>query len=221
MVDLQTTILLFFFSAIFLVASSPCYATSIAGQGGLRRGRRVKQNFVKQKMSISKMNVKKTRQDQYPCSGSKEFADSSELGGEISGSVSITEKGQVWLTVFLDDIAILASVYVIERDDEEFAYRLIIEKLDRAAGTQGSVSADTFSLLDKEARMTEFSTREEAVLEILRLIDALGLDVQSRTLKAIPIVIGCGWRSPETSKNMIAEAVAAGNERNEKYPSAG
>jgi len=25
-----------------------------------------------------------------------------------------------------------------------------------------------------------------------------------------------GWRSPETSKKMIAEAVAAGNERNEK-----
>jgi len=216
MIDQQTTVLLFFVAAIFLVASSPCFAISFTGQGELGRGRRVKQNYVKQKMSISKMNVKKTRQDQYPCCGSKEFADSSELGGEISGSVSITEEGQVWLTVFLDDIAILASVYVIERDNEELAYRLIIEKLDRAAGTQGSVSADALSLLDKEARMTEFSTREEAVLELLRLMDALGLDVQPRTRKAIPIVIECGWRSPETSKKMIAEAVAAGNERNEK-----
>lgn len=209
MADQQITVLLFFVAAIFLVTSSPCFAISIAGQGELGRGRREKQN-----MSISKMNVKKPRHD-YLCWDNKEVEDSSELGGEISGSISITEKGQVWLTVFLDDISILASVFVIERDNEELAYRIIIEKLDRAAGTHGSVSADAFSLLDKEARMTEFSTQLEAASELLCLMDALGLDIEPRTRKAIPIVIGCGWRSPETSKKLIAEAVDAGNERNE------
>ncbi len=160
-------------------------------------------------MSISKMNSETTTQGQCPICASIEVAGGLEAEGEISGSVAVTGEGKVWLTVFLDDIAIMARVHLFERDNGELTYRLVIEELERAEGSHGSVSSDTLGVLDEKARMAEFSTQDEATLEILRLIDALDLDIQSGSRKTVPIAIGCGWRSPETTKTMIAEAIAA------------
>ncbi|MBC8202746.1 MAG: hypothetical protein H8E91_02850 [Planctomycetes bacterium] len=208
MIDQQSLVLLFFVAAMFLVAGSPCFAQTCAGWGELYEGSRKERNVIKDNASISKMNIDKTTHEQCPICASKETTSELKPEGEISGSVSVTSEGNVWLTIFLDDIAIFARVHLFERENGELAYRLVVEELERAEGTHGSVSSDALGVLDEKARMAEFSTQDEATLELLRLIDALGLDIQSGSRKAVPVAIGCGWRSPETTKTMIAEAIA-------------
>jgi hypothetical protein len=208
MIDQQSLVLLFFVAAMFLVAGSPCFAMTFARHGEFRSRVRNKQTIMNDNMSMIKMKIEKTTHDRCPICASAGVSKNEEPEGEISGSVAITSDGTVWLTVFLEDIAILARVLLYDKDNGELAYRLIVEELERAEGTHGSVSSDTFVVLDEKARMAEFSTKDDATLELLQLIDALGLDIQSGTRKAVPIAIGCGWRSPETTKTMVAEAIA-------------
>ena len=158
------------------------------------------------------MKAKTMNHDRCPICASEELADGLEAKGEISGSVVITGDGKVWLTVFLDDIAILAGISIFDREDGELSYRLVVEKLESAPGTHGSVSSDVLGVIDEAARMVEFSTEQEAVTELLRLVDALGLDIHAGTRRAVPLAIGCGWRSPKTTKNLIKEAIASQRE---------
>ena len=160
-------------------------------------------------MSISKMNIKKTNHDQYQVCTSKEIASGLEAEGEISGSVAVTGEGRVWLRVFLDDITVLARIHVFDRESGQSAYRFVVEKLEQADGTHGSISSDMLGIIDENARMSEFSTQDDAVLKCLRLIDALGLEIQAGTRKAVTLAIECGWHSPEMTKTIIAEAIAA------------
>jgi len=209
MIDQQSLVLLFFVAAMFFVAGSPCFAHTCAEWGELGKRKRNKQNLIKDNMSITKMNIEKTKHDQCPICASNEVANGVEAEGEISGSVSVTSNGEVWLTIFLDEIAILARIHLFDRDSGELAYRLVVEELKRTEGPHGSVSSNMLGVLDEQARMAEFSSKDEATVEILRLIDVLSIDIQAGSRKAVPIAIGCGWRSPETTKNMIAEAIAS------------
>ncbi|MDP6542215.1 MAG: hypothetical protein QGF07_05450, partial [Phycisphaerales bacterium] len=210
----QSLVLLFFVVAMFLVSGTPCFALLSSEQGEPRRERKKIQNFIKDKMSIIKMNLNARKHDQCPCCQSKENANGTEPEGEISGSVALTGDGKVWLTVFLDDAAVLARINLFDRENGELTYRLVIEKLERATQTHCSVSSDVLNVLDEEARMAEFSCQDEASLELLRLIDVLGIEIQSGTRRAIPIAIGCGWRSPETCKQLIEEAIEAQKDKN-------
>jgi hypothetical protein len=209
MIDQKSLLFLFFVVAMLLVAGSPCFSCTTVNQGGLVRGESKQKQVFKDNARISKMKPKKTIDHQYPCGVTNENNEGTEPLGEVSGSVAITSDGQVWLTVFLDDIALLARVIVFEKENSELSYRFVIDKIERPNGTHGSVSSDVLSLIDEEARKAEFSSLDEAMLELLHLINALGLELQAGTRKAVQLAIGCGWRTPKTAKNMIEEAIFA------------
>ncbi|MDP7008434.1 MAG: hypothetical protein QGI78_02580 [Phycisphaerales bacterium] len=196
----QTLILLFFVAALFVVAGSPCFATSVVKQGGRVEGEKTKRKQIGERMNIQKSNT-----DSSTLHSNQEGPRTT---GEVSGSVSLTSDGTVWLTVFLDDIALLARVSTMTRTDRALAYQLIIEKLEGPSGIHGGATSGSISLLDEKERMIAFSTKDEATLECLRLIDSIGIELQEETRRSIPVAIRCGWRSPEAAKSMIEEAVA-------------
>lgn len=58
--------------------------------------------------------------------------------GEISGSISLTSKGELWLTVFLDTYSILIEVEVINTTNEQPVYKCTIVSIAELVTTPES-----------------------------------------------------------------------------------
>lgn len=206
--DHQTLLLLFFVLAIFMVAGTPCFAFSFAEQGELRsEGAGKPQQLVQAIETIRTKRVKKSPDQFRPLNTTPNVHDGNPEG-ELTGSVSLTTEGQIWLTLFVDDVAILARVNMIELEDGELCYEVVVEKLERPPGTHGSVSSDVLGLLDEEARSVIFSSKEEAKSKLMLLFDALGVDLLAGTRMAIPHAIEHGWRSPRTCQQFVQKELA-------------
>ena len=125
-----------------------------------------------------------------------------QLIGEIAGSVSVSGLGEVWLTIFIDELSILAQLEVIDSISEG-QYRLSIVSIAAPAGELGTVSSNLLPLISQEKRSAEFRSKKEATNRIIQLFDDLGIAISPESLKSIPYAVACGWRNPTECQLLV------------------
>jgi len=133
-----------------------------------------------------------------------------QLMGEIAGSVSVTGLGDVWITILIDELSILAQLEVIESTSEE-GYRFSIVSIAAPLGELGAVSPHLIPFIAQEKRVTEFSTKKEATNKIIQLFDDLGITISQESIKSIPYVISCGWRNPTECQQLVKNILEGKN----------
>lgn len=123
--------------------------------------------------------------------------------GEISGSVTITDKAEVWLTALIDEISILAYVEILGSESKWTGYRLSIVGVNvpiksneenplYCAGTDSPMSP-----------VVEFANPTEASNQIIQLLDNMGVPLSSESIQSVPHAIKFGWKSPSESKRIV------------------
>ncbi|MBT4523599.1 MAG: hypothetical protein HOI88_05450 [Phycisphaerae bacterium] len=135
--------------------------------------------------------------------------------GEISGSVSITASGELWLTVFIDELSILAQIEVITNQSEGMRYRFSVSAISSPDGTLSQVSSHVLQPASEENRFTEFSSQNDAANNLIRLFDEMGIAISIESLKSIPYAITCAWKSPEECQQFIEDLINGAN-KNER-----
>lgn len=126
-----------------------------------------------------------------------------DLGGEIAGSVSVTSEGELWLTTFIDEFAILARIDIVQDGLVAPKYRVCVTAVDSPSGGFGEVSSSLKPHLAQGKHVTEFSSELDAKNKIIQLFDDLGIAISKASLKSIPFAISCGWREPDECKRFI------------------
>ncbi len=122
------------------------------------------------------------------------------VSGEISGSVSVTSKGELWLTIFVDSFSILASIDVVDSDDGEFAYKFTVVGIAELVNTSGPPKIQ-FDSPTRPAVL--FSTPQEASQRLVELMKTTGIELTQESLSSIPFAVEGGWRPPEECKGFI------------------
>ena len=125
-----------------------------------------------------------------------------QLCGEIAGSVSVTSTGEVWITILIDELSMLAKLEVIDRSQLE-GYQLSIAAVAAPAGEFGEVSQRLKPLLAQEQRIIEFESQKQAVTKITQMFDDMGIVLSEETTKSIPYAISCSWRTPKECQRFV------------------
>ena len=129
--------------------------------------------------------------------------------GEISGSISITSKGELWLTIFVDTFSILAAIDVVDCDGGEYAYKFSIAGLAELVDKSERSKIQTNSSTHPEI---VFSTPEEASERFIELISNLGVELSQEAIRSVPFAINGGWKSPDECKQFIKNVMEAHEE---------
>lgn len=135
------------------------------------------------------------------------FFNKTPYEGEIAGSCSVTTEGDVWLTIFIDEISVFAKLEVIERNVDPAFYRFSIIEFEYPKGTAGCTSPHILPLTAGNNRMVEFRDPVDASNKIIQMFDKMGIVIRQESLKSIPYAIYCGWRSPDECKNIVANLI--------------
>ena len=123
--------------------------------------------------------------------------------GEIVGSISITDSGELWLSVLIDDFSILAQLEIVECESECTGYRLSIAAVNLQSETKNTMSPQNRAKATGESHVVEFKNPQEASIRIIQLLDRMGVVISSESLKSIPHAITCGWKRPDESKQIV------------------
>ncbi len=124
--------------------------------------------------------------------------------GEISGSVSVTSLGELWLTIFVDNFSILAQIDVVDDTNGELSYKFsiagIAELVDKTEGSK---------LKDKSQTRPEvlFKTPEEATERLTALVKSLGIELSKASLCSAPFAVQNGWHPPEECYAIIQSLI--------------
>jgi hypothetical protein len=122
--------------------------------------------------------------------------------GEIAGSVSVTGTGEVWLSILMDELAILAQLEIIEMSQAP-GYKMSIAAVAAPAGEFGEVSPHLKPLMAQEKRVIEFSSEVQATSKIIQMFEDIGIVLSEETMKSIPYAVSCGWRSPAECQQFV------------------
>jgi hypothetical protein len=125
--------------------------------------------------------------------------------GEISGSVTITETGEVWLTALIDNISILAQVEIIGSESNWTGYRLSIVGVDSSVTCNNKKFRHAEESDAEEPNVVEFTDPADASNQIIQLLDNLGIPLSNESLRSIPHAIKFGWKSPTEGKQIVNE----------------
>ncbi len=123
--------------------------------------------------------------------------------GEISGSVTITDKGEVWISALIDEISIIAQVEFLGNELNWTGYRLSIVDVEILAKPNNEKSCSKVRTDATESNVVEFTTHAEASNQIIQLLKTLGIPLSSESIRSIPHAIRFGWKSPEESKQIV------------------
>jgi hypothetical protein len=129
--------------------------------------------------------------------------------GEISGSVSVTALGELWLTIFIENLSILAQIEVVDRDNDRLAYKFTVAGI---AELVGSSQQSTFEKKPSSPPEVLFSNPTEATERLVELMKGLGFELTKESLLSAPFAVQNGWRSPEVCKKYI-QSILDGYER--------
>ncbi len=120
--------------------------------------------------------------------------------GEISGSISLSALGELWLTTYVDMLSILSKIEVVDVACCSLEYKLRIVGI----ATLDEELAKVFDIEEEDSNLEiQFRTPEEATEKLVAMVKALGIGITEESLRAIPCAVHCGWRSPEDCKNFI------------------
>ena len=129
--------------------------------------------------------------------------------GEISGSVTVTAIGELWLTIFIDRYSVLAKIQVVDEELGALSYSFAIAGImEISKGANHTVEQTGPEFVP----ITEFKTPEDAALKLIGLAKNLKLDISKESLKSVPFAIECGWRTPQECKQFIASLLEEKNE---------
>jgi hypothetical protein len=134
--------------------------------------------------------------------------------GEIAGSISLTGAGEIWLTILADELLILGQLEVIEQENV-LGYRLSINSITAPAGEFGAVSPQLKPFVAKEMRVIVCNSQEQAVENVMRMCNEVGIVLSNETMASIPYAIACGWRSPEECAQFVREMLKEHKNREE------
>ena len=126
--------------------------------------------------------------------------DDSHTPGEISGSVSVSSSGEVWLTTYVERYSILTAIEIRPTEDNSYEYVCSIVGIAELSGTE-----DRLSLSDVPTEELVFVTSREddAIEKVTTLVERLGLHLEDISLQAIPHAMHCDWRDPRSSYAFI------------------
>jgi len=120
--------------------------------------------------------------------------------GEISGSISLSDLGELWLTTYLDMLSILSKIEVVEAACGSLEYKFRIVGI----ATLGEELAKVFDIEEADPNLElQFRTPEEATDKLVAMAKALRVGITVESLRAVPCAVHCGWRSPEDCKSFI------------------
>ena len=122
------------------------------------------------------------------------------VSGEIYGSVSVTSKGELWLTIFVDTFSILASIEVVDSDDEVFAYKFTVVGIAELVNT---IEPPKIHFDSPTRPVIVFSTPQEASQRLVELMKTMGIELTQKSLSSIPFAVEGGWRPPEECKEFL------------------
>ncbi len=131
---------------------------------------------------------------------SKEDSQPFPEPGEIAGSVSISSSGEIWLTAFVDQYAVLSQIEVVEDDDGVPKYKISVAGIGHI-----SVQNEAESIPDFKPEDAVFycAKVEDAVEQLILLVDRIGLGLSKLTLQSIPVAVRCGWKPPIECSSFI------------------
>jgi hypothetical protein len=120
--------------------------------------------------------------------------------GEISGSVSVTSEGELFLTTFVDYYSFLSSIEVIKTTDEKLEYKFriigIAELIDKV---NQKINIDR----DTQILEVKFRSPKEASERLVSMVKNLGIELTEESVRSVPFAVMGGWRSPEYCKGFI------------------
>ncbi|MBT4529622.1 MAG: hypothetical protein HOC27_00315 [Phycisphaerae bacterium] len=124
--------------------------------------------------------------------------------GEITGSVSISSSGDLWLTIYVDYYSILAHVEVVHAKSHEWEYCLTVAGIGQLCELDEQT---TLADIPPSEVSIQCGTQEEAVTKLTALVKQLSLQLTEPSLKTIPIAVECGWKEPRECQEMITSLV--------------
>ena len=143
------------------------------------------------------------------------FSNKAPSAGEISGSISITSCGDMWLMVLIDELSIIAKLDIVEVDHCLNGYRLSIAAIESPSGSSDGVSPNLLPLAASESRAVQFTSPDEASSKIIQLFDNLGVVISKDSLLSIPYAISCGWKTPDDCHRIVTQMLEKQSENNE------
>ena len=126
--------------------------------------------------------------------GDKQFSDGTLEPGEISGSMSLTSDGDLWLTIFVDSYSILAEIEVVEAEGDSVEYKFSVAGIAELVESAESSKTQFHSEASPEIL---FRTPEEASERLVQLIRDIGIELTPESIRSVPFAVKSGWRSPK------------------------
>jgi len=120
--------------------------------------------------------------------------------GEISGSISLTSNGELWITIYVDTYSILASIDVVQGERDSYEYKFSIQGI--AEFVESSKSSTT-QLCSEAHQGILFNSPEQASKLLVKLMSELGIELTPESIRSVPFAVESGWRSPEKCKQFI------------------
>lgn len=120
--------------------------------------------------------------------------------GEISGSTSVTSTGELWITIYIDQLSILAKIEVVEGENKVLRYKFSVTSISFPTESD-SVKKPHY--VPKDALETHFDSPDQAVKALILMFKKIGIEFTDASIQSIPHAICCGWRSPEECKEFI------------------
>lgn len=121
--------------------------------------------------------------------------------GEISGSITVTSNGELWLTTYVDNLVFLSEINVVELKKGEFAFKFTIVGIAELMAPLFTTTVKNHDVPPSTEVL--FTTPEEATERLTDLIQGLGIILTSASVKSIPYAVQCGWRTPRECTECI------------------
>ena len=122
--------------------------------------------------------------------------------GEISGSASVTDSGELWLTIYIDQLSILAKIEVVDGKNESSRYKFSVASIDFH---HESPQMNTPDKLPEGPLEAQFETPDEAVSTLVSMFQKNGIVFTDASKQSIPFAVHCGWRSPKECKDFVQQ----------------
>jgi len=124
--------------------------------------------------------------------------------GEISGSVSITSSGELWLTIFVDQLSILAKISVVKNIEGTPMYSFAIIAIAEIASELENKPKQLFSHSDiNKNKVVTFTCPDEASKRIVEMLKNLKIELSQDALRSLPYAVSCGWKPPQECEILI------------------
>lgn len=124
--------------------------------------------------------------------------------GEVSGSASVTSSGELWLTVYIDEISILAKIEVVDGNNDSLRYKFTVVSI--AIPTESQLVKES-NEVPKGPLEVQFDSPDDAVSSLFAMFQKIGIEFSNASKQSINHAAHCGWRTPKECKEFIQNQV--------------